>query len=131
MIEAEFTFFQMQQKRVFGHARELVQPALGEAPERLDAVDVGRVLHVLVPAVKHAVVAGVAHVDQAVVAAPAVGVDHSGGVDFAPDDALQRRFRAIGYNFRVHSPRPLEQAEDDGFATRPPAPLAAHAARAK
>ena len=54
----------MQQKRVFGHARELVQPALGEAPERFDAVDVGRALHVFVPAVKHAAVAVVAHVDQ-------------------------------------------------------------------
>ena len=61
----------------------------------------------------------VAHVDQAVVAAPAVGIDHGGGVDFAPDDALQRRFRAIGHDFRVHPPRPLAQAEDDGFAARP------------
>ena len=131
MIEAEFTSFQMQQKRTFGHARELVQPALSETPEQLDAVNVGHALHVLVPAAEHAVVAVVAHVDQAVVAALAVGFDYGSGVDFAPDDALQRRFRAIEHDFRVHPPRPLEQAEDNGFAARPPAPLAAHAARAK
>ena len=63
MIQAEFTFFQMQQKRVFWHARELAQSALGEAPEQLDVVDAGRALHVFVPAVEHAAVA-VAHVDQ-------------------------------------------------------------------
>ncbi len=131
MIEAKFGLFQMQQKGVPGHALELLEAGFGEAPEGLDAVDMRSAAHEFVLAVADAEVAVEAHVHQPVVAAPAVGVDHRGHVDFAAYDGLQGLFRAVGYDFPVHLPAAFEQAEDDGFATGAPAPFAAHPARAE
>ena len=131
MIEAKFTFFQMPQKGMLGNAGELVQAAFGKAPERLNAVDVGRTLHKLIMAMLDTIVSVEAHIHQAIVAAPAVGVDHRDGVDFAANDGLQRLFRAVRHNFRVHLAPAFEQGEDDGFPARAPAPLAAYPPRAE
>ena len=131
MIEAEFGRFQVQQKGVFGHAFELLEAGFGEAPEGLDAVCVRGAMDELVLSVADAEVAVEADVHQPVVAAPAVGVDHRRRVDFAADNGLQGLFRAIRDNFRVHLPAAFEQAKDNGFAARAPAPFAAHPPRAE
>lgn len=47
---------------MLGHASKLVQATFGEAPERLDAVDVSRALHKFVVTVKHAVVVAKVHI---------------------------------------------------------------------
>ena len=54
MVEAELGLFQVEQKGVLGHAGELVEARFGEAPERLDAVDVGGAADKLVLAVADA-----------------------------------------------------------------------------
>lgn len=128
MVEPKFALFQMQQKGMLGHARKLVEATFSEAPERLNAVDVSGPLYELVVAVVDAVVPVEAHIYQPVIAAPTVGVDHRSRVNFAPNEALQRLFRAIRYNFRVHLAPAFEQAENDGFAARPAAPFAPHPA---
>ena len=92
MIEAKFGLFQVEKKDMFGYALERVKPGFGEAPKRLDAVDVRCALHEFVPAVADAKVAVEADVHQPVIAAPAVGVDHRGGVNFAAYDGLKRLF---------------------------------------
>jgi len=62
MIKAKFTFFQVQQKGMLGHAGKLVETAFGKAPKRLNPVDVRRALYTFVVAVVHAVVAVEAHI---------------------------------------------------------------------
>jgi hypothetical protein len=71
MIEAEFTFFQMQQKSMLGHTGKLLEATFGEAPERLYVADVGRALHRFVVAMVDAVVAVKADIYQPIVTAPA------------------------------------------------------------
>ena len=131
MVEAKFGLFQMTQGRVFGDSFELLETGFGKAPEGLDTVDVGGTLNELVLAVADPEVAVEAHIHQAVIAAPAVGVDHGRHVDFAPNNVLQRFFRAVRDDFGVHLAAAFEQAEDDGFAARAPAPFAAHPPRAE
>ena len=92
MIEAKFGLFQVEQKGVLGHALELLEAGLGKASERRDAVDVGRTLDEFVLAVADAKVAVEAHVHQPIIAAPAAGVDHRGGVNFVAYDGLPRLF---------------------------------------
>lgn len=92
MVGAKFRFSQVQQKGVLGPALDLLEAGFGEAPERLDAFDVRSAAHEFVPAVADAKAAVRAHVHQPVVAAPAVGVDHSGHVDFAADNGQQGLF---------------------------------------
>ena len=126
MVEAKFGFFQMAQKRMFGHALERVEAGLGETPEELDAADVRGAQHELVSAVADTEVPVKTDIHQPVVAAPTVGIDHGGHVNFTADNGLQGLFRAVGDDFRVHLPAAFEQAEDNGFATGPAGPFAAH-----
>jgi hypothetical protein len=51
MIKAKLALFQMQQKGMLGHAGKLVEATFGEAPERLNAVNMGGTLYELVVAV--------------------------------------------------------------------------------
>ena len=70
---------------VFRQALELGQPDRGQAPEAIDAVDMDGAFGELVAGMVDADVA-IAEVDQAVVAAPAIGVDDGARVDPAADD---------------------------------------------
>ena len=103
-------------------AVELGKPALGEAPESLDAVDVGTAPGkglLLVDA--HMPVK--ADIHQAVVSRPAVGADDALGVDSAANDGPQGVLGAIGHDPGVNFPLPLEDSED-GLLERstPPQP---------
>jgi len=108
MIKAKFGLFQMQQKGVFGHTLELVEAGFSQAPEGLDAVGVRGPLNELVLAVAGAIMAVGAHINQPVIAAPAVGVDHGRTVNFTANNGLQRLFRVIRDNFRVDLPAAFE-----------------------
>ena len=83
VVISPFGFLEVQVKGVLGEALELRQADLGQPPEALDAVDVNGALGELVAGMIDAEVA-VAEVDQAVVAAPAVGVDDGAGVPTRP-----------------------------------------------
>src|SRR5690606_18693727 len=131
MVEAELGLLQVQVEGVPGHAVELGQAVLGVAPEALDAVDVAASAGELVLAVVDAEVFGVADVDQAVVAGPAVGVDDALEADAAADRLPQRLFLHVGDDLGVDAVAPLEHAEDDGLAPGAPAPLAADASGAE
>jgi hypothetical protein len=58
----------------------------------------------------------IAEVDEAVVAPPAIRVDDAVQVDSAPDNALQRGFRAIRHDFGVDLPFSLEDPKHGRFA---------------
>ena len=108
---------------VLGEALELRQADLGQPPEALDAVDVNGALGELVAGMIDAEVA-VAEVDQAIVAALAVGVDDGARIHPAADDALQGWLRAVGNDLGIDLALALDDAEDDalavGAASAPP-----------
>ena len=87
MIVSPFGFFEVQMEGVSGEAFKLCQPDLGQPPEAFDAIDVDGSLGKLVLTMIDADVA-IPEIDQAVVAAPAIGVDDGAGVHPAADNAL-------------------------------------------
>src|SRR5512141_423722 len=115
-VEPELALFQVQIEGGFSHATEPSKPGFGETPEALDAVDVGLPLGELVPAVVDSQVLAITDIDQSVVAAPVVGVDHTLGFHFASYDRLQRGFGAVGHDLGVDLAIALEDAEDDRLA---------------
>jgi len=74
---------------VFGQALELRETDFGRAPEAFGPVDMDRVPGELVLGAVDAE-AAVTEVDEAVVSAPAVGVDNDARVDPPSDNPLQR-----------------------------------------
>lgn len=103
-------------------AVELGEPAFGEAPEGFDTVDVGATFgEGLLFVDAHMLV--VTDIDQAVVSRPAIGADDALRVDPAANDGPQGVLGAIGDDFGVDFPLPLEDAED-GLFERSPAPQA-------
>ena len=58
----------------------------------------------------------IAEIDEAVVAAPAIGVDGGAGVQLAVDNALESWLRAIRYALSVDLTLTLEDDEDDDLA---------------
>ena len=58
-------------------------------------------------------------IDQAVVAAPFVGVDNNIETDFPAYNCLQRAFLAVRNNLGVDPSVPFENTKDDGLATCP------------
>jgi len=112
-VEPELALFQVQVEGGFSHATEPGEASFGETPEALNAVDVGLPFGELVPAVIDSQVLAITDIDQAVVAAPFVGVDHALGFHFAAYDRLQRGFGAVGHDLSVDLAIALEDAEDD------------------
>lgn len=92
-------------------AIELGEPTLGEAPEGFNAIDVytlaGEVL-----AFMDAQMLIIADVDQAVLAAPALGDHHALHADASANGLLQAGSGYIGDDFRVDPPLPFKYAED-------------------
>src|SRR5262249_7770093 len=101
-----------------------------QAPEAFDAVDVHGAFDELVIAVIDAEVA-IAEIDQAVVAAPAIGVDDGRDIDPTPDNALQRGSGAVWHDLGVDLPGALEDAEHDGLAIGSTTALATNIASAE
>ena len=118
-VVAPFTLLEMKIEIDFDTV-ELGEPAFGEAPESLNAVDMGATFCkslLLVDA--HMLV--VADIDQAIVSWPAVGADDALGIDPPADDGPQGVLGAIGHDLREDFPLPLEDAEDR-LLERSPAP---------
>jgi len=85
VIESKLALFQVQIKGAFAHAAEFRQAALGVAPKALDAVDVCFAAGELAAPVRDAQMPAIAHIHQAVVAAPAVRI-HRAVQRHAPAD---------------------------------------------
>ena len=118
----------MQVEGVFRQALELSEPDFRHAPEPLDAVDVDGAPHEFILGMVNAEMA-VAEIDQAVVAAPPIGVDDGARVDPAADDALECGLRAVRDDLGIDMALPFEDAEDDGLAVGAAPPPALDAAR--
>jgi len=115
-VEPELAFFQVKIEGGFAHPTEPGEASFGKTPEAFNAVDVGLPLGELVPAVVDSQVLAITDIDQAVVTAPVVGVDHALGFHFASYDRLQRGFGAVRHDLSVDLAIALEDAEDDRLA---------------
>src|SRR5215204_2074357 len=111
MIEPELALLQMQVKGRAAHAAELDEPGLRHAPEALDAVDVGRASGELVAVMAYTIVLLVAHVDDAVVRAKAIGMNGRCRFDFAANNRLKTGFLAVRHDLGIHAPVALVDAE--------------------
>ena len=113
---------------MFGQALEFGQPDLGQAPEAFDAVDMDGSLRELVAGMIDADVA-IAEIDQAVVAAPAIGVDDGARVDPAADNTLEGGLGAVRDDLGVDAALALKDAENDRLAVGAAPPPALDAPR--
>ena len=121
----------MKNKGVSGYAVELGQASFGEAPKTLDAIDMVLADGKLVSLMVHPQMFLVAHVDQAVVTAPTIGVDDRLEADTAQNSLAERLSPAIGNDLGIDITVALEDAKHDRLASRPTAALAADASRAE
>ena len=87
-IEPVFSFFEVQIKRVAGHAVELDLPAFGTTPEAFDAIEMKRTASKLIVAAIDPKVLVKAHIHQAIVGTPAVCMNDTGNVGSPPNDGL-------------------------------------------
>lgn len=122
VVEPPLALLQVQVEGLGRHPVELLEAALGEAPEALDAVDVARPLGELARGVVNPQVLRVPDIDQPAVAAPRVGVDDRVERDAPTNGGLQRLFAAVGYDLGVDAAVTLEDAEDDGLCRPAPTP---------
>ena len=109
-------------------ALELGQPDLGQAPEAFDAVDMDGSPGELVAGMIDTDVA-IAEIDQAVVAAPAIGVDDGARVDPAADNTLEGGLGAVRDDLGVDAALALKDAENDRLAVGAAPPPALDAPR--
>ena len=129
MVKAKFCFLQMERKGIPVDAVELGEPVFGISPEALDAIDVVRSQGELVVAMIDSMMACVAEIDQAVVAHPAVGVDHGFQIGMAANHRSQRGFCNIRDDLGIDLAITFEQTEDDGLGSGASPALAANTPR--
>src|ERR1017187_6339895 len=87
MVESKFSFFQVQVKRMLGHAIELGQATFCVAPERFNAVDMPFSVSKLILTMMHPEVLVKTNINQAIIATPAIRMDHRAQFDMSPDNA--------------------------------------------
>ncbi len=78
MIEAVFSFFPRQIKRVFcWHTLQLTEASFGIRPKRFDAIDVGMACRPFVVTLMNPEVLGIADINPAVIDSPPICVDEA------------------------------------------------------
>jgi len=121
----------MKVESAIGNSIELLEPALGIAPEALNAIDVMRALHKLIVGVIDSEVLRVSDINQAIIAAPTVRVDGGVNSDSTPNNGLKCGFLAVRDDLCIHAAIALEDAEDNGLAAGSAASLATDTARSE
>src|ERR1017187_250865 len=121
----------MKRKGVSGYAVEFGQPSFGETPKALDTIDVVLAHGELMSLVVHPEMFLIAHIDQAVVAGPTIGVDDRLEADTAQNGLAERLSPAVGDDLSIDIAVALEDAEHDGLASRATTTLAPDATRAE
>src|ERR1700687_842513 len=121
----------MERKGVRRNAVELSQATFGEAPETLDAIDMILAQSKLMSLVVYPEMFLISHIDQSVVAGPAIGMDDRFQADAAQNGLAERLAATVGDDLGVDIAVALEDAKDDGFTRSATATFAADAARTK
>jgi hypothetical protein len=117
VVEAEFGLLEMKTEGSGGAAVELGKASFGETPKTLDAVDVAFAPDKFVLGMEDAAVV-VAIDDEAVIGAPAAGVDDGALEDIALDDGHKVLLGAAAHHRDEDLAAAFAQAEHGGFARR-------------
>jgi len=88
VIESEFTFFEVKIKGFPWNSIELCKSSFGIRPEGFNAINVAITSNKFIFTMMHTKMLFVPHVDQPIVASPAVRVDHTVEPHLASDRAL-------------------------------------------
>ncbi len=132
MIEPELPFLEMQVEPIRPNAPPLRQPCFRRAPEAFNAIDVNATApSELIGAMRDPMMLPIAHIDPAIIAAPAIRMHDAPVINSAAHKGLQRGLARIRHDLRVDLAIALEDPEHDGFAAGSPAALAFDAPRTK
>ena len=127
IIEAPFTFFEMEIKHMSWHPVELLQSSFGKAPKAFDAVDMSVAQSELVGTMIDSKVFGISHINESIVTPPSIAVNRRFGSNSSTNDGLECGFRAVGDDFGVDTTISFEQSENGRFASSSPTAFAPHA----
>ena len=121
----------MQIKCLIAHPSKLAKAAFGNPPEAFNAVDVNAPAHELIVHMRHLEMLAIADINQAIIAAPAIGVNDTIEGDATPNNGLQRGFSAVRHDFGIDLAVAFDKAEHGGFAGGAPSAFALDALRAR
>jgi len=125
VVEAEFTFLQVEVEHFRAQSLELSESVFGIAPEGLDTVDVVILPGELIVAMIDPKVLLVANIYKPIIATPAIRVDHAGDIHLAADNRLQTGLGAIWNDLGVDIVATFEYSKHGSFTTGTAAALAA------
>jgi hypothetical protein len=117
VVESKLRFFEVEKKGVLRHTLELGQAVLGEAPKRLDTVDVVAAISELVLTVTNPEMFRISDVDKSVVSNPTVGVYNRIEADSTPDKPLQSTFLRVWNDLSPYPVSTFEDAKHDRLLT--------------
>ena len=117
VIESVLAFLEMQVERMGRNAIELLQPSFRTRPETFNTIDMTLVIGKLIVRMQHPEMLRVSNINQSIVAAPAVRVNHGLQRNMSTNHLLQRAFAAIRDDLGIDRPITFEDAEDDGLPT--------------
>jgi len=131
MIESKLTFLQMQVEGAFMNPPESEQPHFGNPPEALNPIDMDSAPDKFIPPMIDPEMLAIPHIDQPIISAPPIRVDHTVQCDLPANNRLQRGFPAVRDELGVDLPMALENAKDDRFPVRPATSFPLNATRPK
>lgn len=131
MIKTKFCFFQVQIKRVFGHAVKLCQSSFRITPKRLNPINMPIPTGKLILAMIDSKVLIKANIYQTIITTPAIGVDYRNGVHMLSNNALQCRLRAICHYFRIGFALSFQQPKHNRFTVSTTTTFATYSMRTK
>ena len=118
-------------KRGSGHTVKLHESPFRIRPEGFNAVDVSSAIGELVLSVVNTIMLFIAQINQAAVATPGIGMDHTVRIDSAPNDGQQCLSGTVGHDLGIDAASSLEDSKNRGFTIGPTAPFAFDALGAK
>lgn len=110
-------------------AMKLLQAMFSITPKRFDAVDVLRASGKFIATMTDSEMLAVSDINESVIPTPAIAMDDRRGRDTTANNGLQRRLFAVRDDLCIDLAIALQDAEDDGLATRSATALTAHATR--
>lgn len=131
MIKTIFTFFQVQIKSLGRHSVKFVQSSFGIRPETFNAVNVVLANGKNIRRMINAKMFALADINQSIIAAPAVRVNHRIQGYLAANDVLQCLLGGVRRNFGKDRAITFVNSKDNGLAACTASALSANSSRAK
>lgn len=116
---------------MFRHAVELCQAAFGKTPKRFDTVNMPLTTGKLIVTMVNPEMFIKSDIDQSVITAPSIRMNHSIWRHMSTDNGSQCCFGAVGYSLYIHFPATLKHSKDNCFAIGAPASFTSNTLGAK